>query len=568
MSSYADVIFAGGPIYTADASGRRMVGATTRAGRPAEAVAVAGGKIVAVATADDAELRELRGPDTEIVGLRGRALMPGFQDAHVHPAFAGVTMMGCNLIGASTLAQALDRIKAYGAAHPDAPWIAGSGWRMEWFERGTPSRQQLDQVTGGRPAFLVNRDGHGGWVNSRALELTGFDANTPDPPDGRFEREPDGSLQGTVHEGAADLVGAFVPKPTFDDRLAGLMLAQRHLHQRGITAWQDAIVGPYLGSQDPLPVYLEAARQGTLTARVRGALWWDRARGADQIDDILGRREASVPAHKFSARTVKIMQDGVAENFTAGMLEPYLDSCGCQTSGSGLSHVDGDELRSHVTALDALGFQVHFHAIGDRAVRECLDAVTAARAANAGGDHRHHIAHLQVVHPDDVPRFAHLEVTANMQALWAAHEPQMDELTIPFLGPERSQRQYLFGDLLRSGARLAAGSDWAVSSANPLRAIHVAVNRSLPGTTGEQAEPFLPDQRLHPAEAFAAYTAGSAFVNHLDDVSGSVDPGKFADLVVLDRDPLTGPPGEIGLTTVLATYVEGDPVYRADSLGS
>jgi predicted amidohydrolase YtcJ len=566
VSSYADVIFAGGPIYTADSGGRRMVGATTPHGRPAEAVAVTGGKIIAVATSDDAELRELRGPATGLIDLRGRALMPGFQDAHVHPAFAGVTMMGCNLIGAATLDEALSRIKAYGDAHPDVEWISGSGWRMEWFDRGTPSRQQLDQVTGARPAFILNRDGHGGWANSRALELIGFDADTPDPPDGRFEREPDGSLQGTVHEGAADLVGAFVPKPTFDDRLAGLLLAQRHLHKRGVTGWQDAIVGEYLGSQDPLPVYLEAARQGVLTARVRGALWWDRARGADQIEDILGRREAGVPAHRFSARTVKIMQDGVAENYTAGMLEPYLDSCGCQTRERGLSHVDADELRSHVTALDALGFQVHFHAIGDRAVRECLDAVAAARAANGSTDHRHHIAHLQVVHPDDVPRFAHLGVTANMQALWAAHEPQMDELTIPFLGPDRSARQYLFGDLLRSGARLAAGSDWAVSSANPLRAIHVAVNRALQGSTGQEAEPFLPDQRLHPAEAFAAYTAGSAFVNHLDDVTGSIDSGKFADLIVLDRDPLTGPPGEIGSTTVLATYVEGDAVYRAGSL--
>ncbi len=260
------------------------------------------------------------------------------------------------------------------------------------------------------------------------------------------------------------------------------------------------------------------------------------------------------------------MQDGVAENYTAGMLEPYLDSCGCQTSARGLSYVDPDELRAHVTALDALGFQVHFHAIGDRAVRECLDAVQAARAANGANDHRHHIAHLQVVHPDDIGRFAALGVTGNMQALWAAHEPQMDELTIPFLGAERSARQYLFGDLLRSGARLAAGSDWAVSSANPIRAIHVAVNRALQGATGAEAEPLLPAQRLEPAEAFAAYTIGSAFVNHLDDVTGSIDVGKLADLIVLDRDPMSGPPADVGSTKVLATYVEGEPVYRADSL--
>jgi predicted amidohydrolase YtcJ len=565
MAGYADVIFGGGAIYAADPGARRLVRATGRDDRPADAVAVAGGAIVEVGSADGTAIADLKGPKTELVDLRGRALLPGFQDAHVHPAFAGVTMVGCNLIGAATLDEALGRISAYAAANPGKEWIAGSGWRMEWFERGTPSRQQLDQVTGARPAFLLNRDGHGGWANSRAIEATGFGAGTPDPADGRFEREPDGSLQGTMHEGAADLVGAFVPNPTFDERLAGLLLAQRHMHQRGITAWQDAIVGPYLGSQDPLPVYLAAARSGQLTARVQGALWWDRARGAGQIEEILSRRESGQEG-RFRAQTVKIMQDGVAENFTAGMLEPYLDSCGCQTSGRGLSHVDPDELRAHVTALDALGFQVHFHAIGDRAVRECLDAAAAARAANGANDHRHHIAHLQVIHPDDLARFAELGVTGNMQALWAAHEPQMDDLTIPFIGPERSARQYLFGDLLRSGARLAAGSDWAVSSANPLRAIHVAVNRSLYGSAGAEAEPLLPGQALELAQAMAAYTIGSAYVNHLDDVTGSVERGKLADLIVLDRDPFASPAAEIAATSVLATYVQGEAVYRAPSL--
>jgi predicted amidohydrolase YtcJ len=565
MADYADVIFTGGAVYTADSAGQRLVPATAPDGGPASAVVVAGGVIAAVGAADDAAIAGRKGPRTEVIDLRGRALLPGFQDAHVHPAFAGVTMVGCNLIGCATLEEAIGRIEAYGAAHPEKEWIAGSGWRMEWFERGTPSRHQLDQITGGRPSFLLNRDGHGGWANSRALELAGFDSRTPDPADGRFEREEDGSLQGTVHEGAADLVGAFVPKPTFDERLAGLVLAQQHLHERGITAWQDAIVGPYLGSQDPLPVYLAAARSGQLTARVQGALWWERSRGADQIEDILGRRETGQEG-RFRANTVKIMQDGVAENFTAGMLEPYLDSCGCQTAGRGLSHVAPDELTAHATALDALGFQLHFHAIGDRAVRECLDAAAAARAANGSNDQRHHIAHLQVIHPDDVPRFAELAVTGNMQALWAAHEPQMDELTVPFLGPERTARQYVFADLLASGARLAAGSDWAVSSANPLRAIHVAVNRSLHGATGAEAEPFLPGQALDLAAAMGAYTIGSAYVNHLDDVTGSVEPGKLADLIVLDRDPFAGPSSQIAETSVLATYVQGEAVHRSARL--
>ncbi len=413
-----------------------------------------------------------------------------------------------------------------------------------------------------RPAYLTNRDCHGAWANTRALELAGLDARTPDPPDGRIEREAGGGPQGTLHEGAASLVGDLVPRPALADRLAGLLLAQRHLHARGITAWQDAIVGDYLGSEDPLPVYLAAAGSGQLTARVEGALWWDRGRGAGQLDDILARRERG-QAGRFRANTVKIMQDGVAETFTAGLLDPYLDACGCQTGGRGLSHVDPAELREHVTMLDAHGFQVHLHAIGDRAVRESLDAIEAARAANGPADNRHHIAHLQVMHPDDVPRFAALGVTANLQALWAAHEPQMDELTIPFLGPERAARQYLFGDLYRSGARLAAGSDWAVSSANPLRAVHVAVNRSLPGMTGARAEPFLPAQRLELAAALGAYTIGSAYVNHLDDQTGAIEPGLLADLVVLDRDPFAVQPAEIATVRVLSTYVAGEQVFAA-----
>ena len=569
MGQQAELVFAGGAIYTADAGRRQLMAATTADGGPASAVAVVGGRIEAIGNAGDSQFRDLMGPGTEVVDLRGRALLPGFQDAHVHPAFAGVTMIGCNLIGATSLDEAMARIAAYGEQHPDREWIAGSGWRMEWFDHGTPDRRILDRVTGSRPAFLSNRDGHGAWANTAALQLAGLDARTPDPVDGRIEREEGGGPQGTLHEGAADLVGALVPELSVGERLAGLLLAQQHLHARGITAWQDAIVGDYLGSPDPLPVYLAAAASGQLTARVEGALWWDRARGIEQLPDILTRRERG-RGPRFRANTVKIMQDGVAENFTAGMLEPYLDPAGCRSHGSGLSYVDPVALLGYVTQLDAHGFQVHLHAIGDRAVREALNAIEAARTANGygpgpGQDNRHHIAHLQVVHPDDVPRFAALDVTANMQGLWAAHEPQMDELTIPFIGPERTARQYVFGDLLRSGARLAAGSDWAVSSANPLRAVHVAVNRALQDAAGEQAEPFLPGQSLKLGEALAAYTLGSAYVNHLDDETGTIETGKLADLVVLDRDPFAHPASEIGSTSVLATYVQGEPVYMSTS---
>ncbi len=354
MGQQADLVLAGGAVYTADAGQRRLIPATAPDGRPATAVAVVDGRIAAIGTAGDSDLQDLMGPGTEVVDLRGRALLPGFQDAHCHPAFAGITMLGCNLMGAQDLADALARIEQFARQHPDREWIAGSGWRMEWFAGGTPDRHQLDQVTGGRPAYLSNRDGHGAWANTRALGLAGIDARTPDPADGRIEREPDGGPQGTLHEGAANLVARLLPELSVAERLAGLLLAQRHMHARGITAWQDAIVGDYLGSPDPLPVYLAAAASGQLTARVEGALWWDRERGGEQLPDILARRERG-RGPRFRANTVKIMQDGVAENFTAAMLEPYHDPTGCHDHGSGLSYVDPLALREYVTQLDAAG---------------------------------------------------------------------------------------------------------------------------------------------------------------------------------------------------------------------
>jgi predicted amidohydrolase YtcJ len=253
------------------------------------------------------------------------------------------------------------------------------------------------------------------------------------------------------------------------------------------------------------------------------------------------------------------MQDGVAENYTAAMTAPYRDACGHPTGNRGISFVDPEALRHHVTALDALDFQVHFHALGDRAVREALDAVEAARATNGFRDTRPHLAHLQVVHPDDLPRFRRLGASANLQPLWAAHEPQMDDLTIPFLGGDLARWQYPFGDLLRSGATLAAGSDWPVSSPDPLLGIHVAVNRR---HLGAHTDVFLPEQRLDLGTALAAYTAGSAYVNHRDD-TGSLRVGYRADLVVLDRDPFEAPVDRLGDTRVALTYVDGRLVHAA-----
>ncbi|SDS10400.1 amidohydrolase [Actinoplanes derwentensis] len=538
-SAHADLIFSGGPVFSAGAG-------------PATAVAVRGGRIAAVG--DD--LREFRGPRTEVVDLAGRLLLPGFQDAHVHAVMGGTELNQCDLTETTDLDEYLRRIAAYAAAHPDAQWIVGGGWSLESFPGGVPGRELLDRVVPDRPVYLINRDHHGAWVNSRALELAGITADTPDPEHGRIDRAADGSPAGGLQEGAMELVEHLLPEVTTADRVAGLRRAQELLHSLGVTAWQDAMVCATNGYPDVADAYLAAAEQGWLTATVVGALWWDRERGAEQIPDLLANRERFTVG-RLRCDSVKLMLDGVAENFTAAMTEPYKDACGCVTANRGLSFIDPAALGGYVTALDAHGFQVHFHALGDRAVRDGLDAVAAARAANGFRDTRPHLAHLQVVHPDDVPRFRQLGATANLQAYWASHEPQMDELTIPFLGGELAGRQYPFGDLWRAGAHLAAGSDWPVSTPDPLQAIHVAVNRV---HHGADHQPFLPEQRLGLATALAAYTAGSAYVNRLDD-TGTIRPGNRADLVVLDRDPFLAPAAEIASTQIVSTWVDGVRVF-------
>jgi len=546
----ADVVFVNGSVYTVDAARR-----WTRA------VAVRGGRIVAVGTDDD--VRSLIGARTEVHDLRDRMLLPGFQDAHVHPPSGGIEMLQCDMNEAYSLPEYERIAAAYAASHPDEEWILGGGWSMDAFPNGTPDRAPLDRVLPDRPAFLPNRDGHTAWVNSRALEMAGITAETPDPPDGRIERDAQGRPTGALHEGAMTLVRKLTPPTTQEQWEEGLLAAQRYLHSLGITAWQDAIVG---GSYETYEAYRALAGRGDLTARVVGALWWDRLRGAEQIAELVDKRERG-DVGRFRATSVKIMQDGVVETFTAAVIEPYLDAGGRPTERYGMSFVDPEALKPYVTELDALGFQVHFHALAERAVRECLDALEAARAANGPNDLRHHLAHIQIVHPDDVPRFRRLGAVANAQPLWAMNEGQMRNLTIPFVGSERAGWQYPFASLHRAGATLAMGSDWGVSSPNPMWEIHVAVNRtSFPGyvyADDDEAveQPFLPDERLDLPTAIAAFTVGSAFVNHLEDVTGSIEPGKLADLVVLDRNPFEHPREEIHRTRPLLTMVEGVPVH-------
>jgi predicted amidohydrolase YtcJ len=535
----ADLVLTGADVYTVDA-----------ARRWARAVAVRGDRIVAVGTDD--EVRDLIGPSTEHRHLPGRMVVPGFQDAHIHAAFGGRNLLSLNLDELSTKRGYLDAIAAHASAHPELPWITGGGWYNAVFGEAGPRREDLDAVVPDRPVFLMNTDVHGAWVNSRALEAGAISAGTPDPWDGYFVRDADGSPTGMLHEGTAYAFAAnVVPRTDAATWRASILRAQAELHAFGVTGWQDAWVEP-----DLLAAYRSLEVEGALTARVVASLWWDRHRGLEQVDDLVALRDRGAN-DRVDAHTVKIMLDGCPENGTAAVLRPFAGHLG-EAHDTGVAFVDGPVLSEAVTKLDALGFQVHMHALGDRALRIALDAVEAAQTTNGRRDARHHIAHLQVTDPADIPRLRQLGVVANMQPYWAQLDPAMTELALPALGEERLSRLYPIGSIARTGAVLAFGSDWPVSTPNPLLEIEVAVTRV--STGARDGEPFAPEERIPLPAAIAAFTRGAAFVNR-DDEAGMIAPGMRADLAVLDRNLFEG--GPVGDARVELTIAGGGVVHEA-----
>ncbi len=538
----ADLALTGGKIYTVD--GARSW---------AEAVAIKDGRIVFVGTNEGAKAHI--GKATNVVDLKGRMVVPGFQDAHVHPITGGIEANACDLNGLTTVDEYVAKIKDCAASNPEEPWITGGGWLMSAFGPGALARKELiDAVVPDRPVKLDSRDGHSIWVNGKALEIARITNKTPDPPDGRIDRDPrTGEAIGSLQEGADTLIEDYMPPESDAKREAGLRYTIKYLNSLGITAIQDANVNEL---QDDLATYRKLDEAGELSLHVIGSIWWQRDQGVEQIENIKRLRSEYTKGH-IDAGTVKIMQDGVMENYTAVMLEPYL--LPGKKDVRGIPMVEPEKLKEAVTRLDAEGFQVHFHAIGDGGIRQSLDAIAAARAANGDLGHRHHIAHIQLIDSADIPRFKELGVVANYQPLWACADEYITELTIPFLGPERSAHMYAINSLEKSGATVAFGSDWSVSSANPFWQMETAIRRIC--GPDESMEPFLPEEAITLAQALDAFTINAAFVNRLDKDTGSIEPGKSADLAVLDQNLFEIPASEIGKTKVLVTLFEGKAVY-------
>ncbi len=544
----ADLVLRNGLIYTMDA-----------ARSWAESAAIQGGKIVYVG--DDAGIQTWIGENTKTIRLEGRLVLPGFIDGHVHPIGAGIEMSQCGFGDNQTKEQVLAAIKECAAANPKAAWFFGNTWQLPVFPNANPQKEWLDAIVSDRPALLSAADGHSVWVNSKALEMAGITKNTPDPANGRIERNAQGEPSGTLRESAADLVYKIAPESTLEEKITGLKQALSEMNRFGITGFNDASVGEDT-TTGGLLVYREAEKRGVLTAHVTASLYADPEGSLDVVlkqVEKFKKFQDEFTGSMVHATAVKIFADGVIEANTAALLQPYLD----KANDAGSLNWEPEKLNPFVKLLDHEKFQVHFHAIGDRAIRVALDSLEAARKANGSRDARPMIAHLELIDPQDIPRFASIHVVPVFQPIWAYADPYITDLTIPKLGESRSRWIYPMQSVLATGATLAMGSDWSVSSVNPLDGIEVAVTRQKPEGPEATDQPFIPEERILLKDALAAYTIGSAYVTFRDQDTGSIETGKLADLIVLSENLFTIPPTKISEVKVLLTLLGGKEVYRA-----
>jgi predicted amidohydrolase YtcJ len=541
-----DVLLRNGKIYTAD-----------KARSIRQAIAFTGNIIVAVG--NDKDMEPLIGAGTKIVDLGGKLVLPGLIDTHIHPIVGAVNGAKCSLAGVKATTEALTPvIRACLDKEQDAD--------DQWFEAVqldnygfSATAKDVDKIEAKRPIVLWGNDGHTGWVNSRGLELTGVTAETPDPPGGKIGRDPSGAPTGTFADSAALLVDKKLPVPSLEERASLTAAELKRMSAFGITSLMDAYVTPAEEA-----VWHRLYDTGRLPMRVHMAIYVaDPSNDSDEaVARLLAASKAGdVDPDFLRAGVVKVFADGVMEYpaQTAALLNPYLDANGKATKHSGELYFDPRRFARLVQKLDAAGLTVHIHTAGDRAVRTSLDAFAAARTANGDRDNRHQIAHLQLVDPADFPRFKELGVIADFQLEWGRREPSTEGPIEPYLGLDRYRFLDPTGSLYKAHATIIGGSDWDISTYNPFRAFQVAVTRA----GGPRQKPLNIDERIPLETAIDAYTINAAYAMKHDKITGSLEEGKRADLVVLDRDILTTDPETIEDTKVLATYLDGRLVYSA-----
>ena len=520
----------------------------------AEAIAITDGVVVAVGA--NSEISEYTGDATTINDLKGRMLMPAFHDAHAHPIWSGIDQLKCPVFGMPSIKAIQNEVVRClnSTTTQSTGWVVGAGYNLGLFPAGNANKSLLDAVSSEIPIYLDGEDGHSGWANSKALELAGITADTPNPELGIIEKDPvSGEPTGTLREPAAiGLIKKIIPGDDlelFDD---GLLFAQNLAHSFGITS----IIAASVGDQH-LAAYKRLAEKGGLNLRMITSIEYGNTGftlGPGGFEEVFANRQ-QYQHPRINVDSIKIFIDGVLEGQTAALLEPYLN-----TGSMGELNINPAELNAAVTRFDQQGIQVHMHAIGDRGVRAGLDAFETALSVNGPTDNRHHISHLQLISEADIPRFSELAVIANFQPVWGYPELYITEINLPEVGPERVNRMYPIASVHESGGMIVGGSDWAVSTMNPLVAIETAVRREDPDNliTGVLNE----DEKMDLDEMLRAYTINAAYLMHQETTTGSIQVGKAADLIVLEQNLFGIPVDAIGDVRVLRTMIDGVTVYE------
>ncbi|PYX34067.1 MAG: amidohydrolase [Acidobacteria bacterium] len=541
----ADIIFTHGNVYTGAVDPTSMV-----AGKRAEAVAVRGDRILLVGTRD--EVLKTKGPDTKMIDLGGHFVMPGFNDAHMHIANAGQEKLSVNLAGVKTLDEFRERIRARVEAARPGEWIIGGGWdETLWPVKVVPTRWDLDEVSSGHPVYVDRVDGHIGVANTRALQLASITVASREPAGGKIDRDEAGTPNGILRETARDAIRAVIPKLTQDQRRQAIEAALSDLARHGITSAQDN------SSWEDFQIYEEMEKEGKLTARISEWLPFD-----DSVDS-LNRKRSSHPASDDMLHTgmLKGFMDGSLGSKTAALMEPYSDD----PKNSGLPQYEADKLNAMAKERVLAGYQLGFHAIGDKGAALALDAFAEAqkaakegniKGAGGGSDYRLRIEHAQVTSPQQILRFKELKVIASMQPSHLLTDMNWAESR---LGPARAAHSYAWAEFLRRGVVLAFGTDYPVEPVTPFRGLYAAVSRQ--SENGKKS--YYPEQKISIEQAITAYTTGSAFAEFAEKQKGKLEPGMLADLIVLDRDITSVPVPKILETEVLRTVVGGRTVYEA-----
>lgn len=538
----ADVVLSNGAVYTVD-----------KKSSWAEAVAVRGDKIVYVGTDEGA--KAYIGKDTKVTDLKGQMVLPGFIDSHTHASKTTGLIYSIDLFDGESVEEYVATIEKFVKEHPNEPTLQGRGWSNPVVPGIGPRKEVLDKIVPTTPLALTSDDGHSLWVNSAALKLAGITKDTPNPEGGIIERDPKtGEPSGTLRESAMDLVLAKIGGYTVQQYKSGIEAYQDKAVERGVTTVRDPDMLRY---PNVLEAYEELAKEDKLTIRFRNAITANPEKGPEQVAEFVKIRERNENP-LFQVNAVKIFLDGVVEGATAYLEKPYVHK---ETHGELIWKQD--VYNQTAVALDKAGFQLHVHSIGDASTRIALDGMELAEKQNGKRDARHSLVHLQLVNESDFARFKNLGAVGIVQPFWFMQEEgYYDEIEVPYLGRERAEKEYPMKSFLNHGARVASSSDYIVTPEfNPLHGIQQGITRIEEGVI-DPSKIANPKERLTLAEMIASFTIDGAYANHVDNITGSIEVGKQADLIVLDQNLFKLPAEQIKDAKVVLTMVEGKEVYR------